>query len=152
MKPLATYHERLVPVSRFFELYEDRVEVRAKWLFGREYRSVVRLDTLKSEYRPLKIRLRWFRYTSWAFAAGAVMTAMAIYPYHGEKLSPWAWAGLAIAVLGLLGIAITYSKVDFVRFDPASGRRGGLDIARSGPDAGRFQEFAEKVRKQIRKA
>ena len=58
--------------------------------------------------------------------------------------------GWGIAAAGLVISAMTYQRVVFARFPRRAGG-GGLDIARSGPDRERFEEFVKRVQRQIRK-
>jgi hypothetical protein len=57
---------------------------------------------------------------------------------------------IGVALAGLALSAVTYPRVMFARF-PRQAGGGGLDIAPSGPDRERFEEFLRLVQRQIRK-
>lgn len=149
--PLATYRERLLQVRRRFELYPDRVEVHAKWLFGRQFRSTIMLADLKPQTTEFRIRQRLLKRAIPVTALAAAAAVVLNRPGY-EAIQPWAIYGLyAIAVLGGLVILMTWPKVPFVRFPSRRDKRPGLDIARAGPDETNFGEFVEQIRRQIRK-
>ena len=148
--PLDTYVERLVQVGRVFELYPDRVVVSAKWWWGRPYQTTVPLASLSPDcvYQPIRYRL--FKHSILALAIGIALVLLFGRP-DGTWLQQAALVGgWAIAAAGLAIAAMTYQRVMFARFPPRAGR-GGLDIAQSGPDRERFEQFVKLVQRQIRK-
>lgn len=150
MTPIATYKERLLQVQRTFTLYPDRVEVQAHWRFGRDFTHTIPLNTLKPATRETYIRYRYFRYALLITAIGVIFAAWPMYPTISWPLPAYSIAGIVVAVIGLILFALTYPKILFVRFDSQAGEPG-LDIARSGPDKARFEDFVEAVRKQVKK-
>jgi hypothetical protein len=74
-RPLATYSERLLEVRRDFTLYEDRIVVQARWFPQRRFEQVVKLATLKGEFRETTVRYRMYRYAGWLLAIGALSYA-----------------------------------------------------------------------------
>jgi hypothetical protein len=150
MSPIATYTERLLQVARTFELYPDRVVVRARWLLKGEFVNNVPLAGLSDEPRPMTIRYRLFKYASRVFALGAIVSAVAIYEQKPPPLSVWAIVGIALASIGFVLGAISWRKVPFVRFAGPQGK-GGLDIAKSGPQRDQFEAFVKLVRRQIKR-
>ena len=148
--PMETYVERLVQVGRVFELYPDRVVVCAKWWWGRPYETTVPLASLNPNcvYQPIRYRL--FKHGILALAIGVALAVLFGRSdgtlFHQAALV----GGWVIAAAGLAIGAITYQRVMFARFPPRAGR-GGLDIAQSGPDRERFEEFVKLVQRQIRK-
>ncbi|MHB8899661.1 MAG: hypothetical protein ACYC6Y_13015, partial [Thermoguttaceae bacterium] len=96
------------------------------------------------------IRYRLFKHGFLVAAIGAAV-ALLLGQADGTVLQQAARAvGWGIAALGLVTSAITWQRVVFARFSPRSGR-GGLDIAQSGPDRQRFEEFLKLIQRQIRK-
>lgn len=151
MNPIATYTESLLHVRRQFDLYPDRVTIRAHWRFkGKSYNQTVRLDTLKPETHELRIRYRIHYWAGWVLALASLAMAISVYQTHGRFVGPIAWAGLAMAVGGALTLAITHRdrRIRFVRFKTEEGR-AGLDIGQAGPQRGQFDEFIRQIRKQI---
>jgi hypothetical protein len=148
--PLNTYVERLVQVGRVFELYPDRVVVSATWWWGRPYVNTVRLASLSPDYGYQIIRYRLFKHGILAMAIGVAL-ALLLGRSDGTLFHQAALvSGWGIAAVGLAIAAMTYQRVLFARFPPRAGR-GGLDIARSGPDRERFEEFVKLVQRQIRR-
>jgi hypothetical protein len=149
--PLGTYVERLVQVSRVFELYPDRVVVTARWWWGEPFTTTVLLASLSPDYVYQLIRYRLFKHGVLAFAVGVAL-AMLFGRSDGTLLQQAALiGGWGITGIGLALAGLTFRRVVFARFPPRAGR-GGLDIAQSGPDRGRFEEFVKLVQRQIRKA
>jgi hypothetical protein len=152
MEPIDTYSERLLQVRRDFALYPDRVVIRARWLLGRRVEQTVQLACLSPEPRPLTIRQKAARWAGWIFALGLLILAMAEYNRKGGAVGPLEYAGALVAAAGAALIFVTYPpKVRFVRFDAEPGKRA-LDIGRAGPDKQRFEQFVQRVQKQIRQA
>lgn len=149
-RPMAAYTERLLPVRRDFALYADRVEVEARWLLGRRYRSRVKLDTLKPDHRPLQMRLKWHRYGIWTSVAGAIVVAFTMIPPRSGPLSWTTTVGIALGAAGLVLAMLTRRPVLFARFDPVR-KPGGLDIACAGPQTGDFDAFVRQIERQIRR-
>ena len=145
-----TYVERLVQVGRVFELYPDRVVVSATWWWGRPHETTVRLATLSPDCVFQLIRYRLFKHGILAFAIGVALAVM-YGRSDGTLLHQAALVGgWGLAAAGMVISAMTYQRVVFARFPRRAGG-SGLDIARSGPDRERFEEFVKRVQRQIRK-
>lgn len=149
--PLAGYTERLPQVKRTFRLYKDRVEIDAAWTLGKNYKSVVRLETLTPEVKKFFVRNRWFKR---AILIGSLAVAVAVvftrggYPEWVERNAMFGWVvASACAVIAFT----TFPKRQFVRFSRKDGRPG-LDICRSGRDAVHFDDFVHQVQRRIRNA
>lgn len=148
--PISTYSEHHPQVSRTFSLYSDRVVVQAHWRLKGEHQSIVQLDTLKPEFRTLRIRNKWYRYAGWILAGGLMTLAISVY--NAKQLAgPVPYIGIAVAFVGIMLLLRTRRPVEFVRFDSQTGR-GGLDIACTSTDKETFDRFVQSVRRQIRKA
>jgi hypothetical protein len=149
--PIGSYVERLVQVGRVFELYPDRIVVAAKWWWGRPFETTVSLKSLQPDCSYQLIRYRLFKHGVLAFAIGVALAVLC-----GRADGTWLEqvalvGGWGVAALGLAVSVMTYPRIVFARFPPRDGR-GGLDIAQSGPDRARFEEFVRLVQRQIRKA
>jgi hypothetical protein len=146
--PIATYTERLPQVRRVFRLYPDRVEVAARWTFGRSYQIVVKLGDLSGQINRFTVKNRWFPK---GVMVGAIAVAFALvlsrggYPdlVHRLALLGWPVAGVAF-VVALLSLP----RRQFVHFPRADGRPG-LDICKAGPDRDRFEDFVKEVRRCV---
>jgi hypothetical protein len=66
----------LVQVSRVFELYPDRVVVRAEWLWRKPYQTTVPLASLKPDCVYQHIRYRLFKRGILALAIGIALTLL----------------------------------------------------------------------------
>ena len=149
--PIAVYTERLVQVRRRIALHRDRVEVDASWLFGSRRHTTVKLGALTPRTKEIFVRNRWLKR---AILLGSLAVAAAVglgRPGDGPwgqraSLACWLVAGLCGAVA-----ALSFRKVRFVRLLRPDGSPG-LDIAQAGPDAARFEEFVEAVKRQVRGA
>ncbi len=149
--PIATYTESLLQVRRSFVLFPDRVEVRASWLLGKTHTTTVRLSDLTARSTEFYVRNRWMKRAlvlgSFAVAAAVVFGRPGQGPW-AQRVSLVAW--VAAACCGLV-LARTVRRVRFVRLLRPDGK-AGLDLAQSGPDIARFEEFVAAVRRQIRQA
>ena len=147
---METYVERLLQVGRVFELYPDRMVVTAKWWWGRPYQTTVPLASLSPDCVFQLIRYRLFKHGILALAIGVALAVLGGRS-DGTLLQQAALVGgWVIAVAGLAISAVTYQRVMFARFSRRAGG-SGLDIAQSGPDRERFEEFVKLVQRQIRK-
>jgi hypothetical protein len=149
--PLATYTERLPQVKREFRLYPDRVEVAAKWTFGRNFATTIRLRDLNAQFNTFRVKNRWF---GKAVVLGSIAVACALvlslprYPELIRRFSVLGWplAGVAFAVA-----LYSLPRRQFVHFPRRNGNPG-LDICKAGPDRDRFEAFVAAVRKGITQA
>ena len=151
--PIATYTERLLEVRREFELYEDRVVVRARWRLKGSFEHVVQLATLKAEIQELNIRYRVYRYAGWVMAMGGLVFAAAYYHAKGGPLGMVGHIAMFVMIIGTTAMALTYPnrRIRFARFNSKSGR-AGLDIGCAGNDTAVFKQFVEQVRQRILRA
>ena len=146
--PLAIYTERLPQVRRVFRLYPDRVEVAAKWTFGRRFTITVKLKDLSGQADRFNVKNRWFRkgVLIGSIAVGfALVLSRSGYPELVRRFSVIGWpiAGVAF-VVALLSLP----RRQFVHFPRANGKPG-LDICKAGPDIARFEAFVTEVRQCI---
>jgi hypothetical protein len=96
------------------------------------------------------IRYRLFKHGILALAIGIAAVVLSGRA-EGTLVHQVAWVGgWGIAAIGFGISAVTYQRVVFARFRRRTGGTG-LDIARSGPDRKRFEEFVKLVQRQIRK-
>ena len=147
---METYVERLLQVGRVFELYPDRMVVTAKWWWGRPYQTTVPLASLSPDCVFQLIRYRLFKHGILALAIGVALAVLAGRSDGSLVQQAALVGGWTIALAGLTLSAVTYPRVMFARFPRRAGG-SGLDIAQSGPDRERFEEFVKRVQRQIRK-
>ena len=150
-KAVAVYRERLMQVGRVLELYRDRIEVRANWMFGGSYRQTIRLDRLRPQTREFWVRQRFFKRALMIGSLAAATAVVFTRPGVGS-LPKWLEMGLwVVAVACGIMTVMSFRKVRFVRF-MGRDEKPGLDIAKAGPDADKCEEFVEQIKRQIRKA
>ncbi len=138
-------------VRRRLDLYRDRVDIEAVWMLGKRFTMTVALVRLTGQTREMWIRQRMFK-RSLAVAALAVATAVVIGRYdRTPTVQAVVWISIGIGILAGMTSVRSFPKVLFLRFATRDGAPG-LDIARSGPDARRFDEFVDRLRRQIRKS
>ncbi|MDR3670903.1 MAG: hypothetical protein P4L36_08665 [Holophaga sp.] len=146
--PLAIYTERLPQVRRVFRLYPDRVEVAARWTFGRNYQIVVKLADLSGQISRFNVKNRWFPrgVMLGSIAVGfALVLSRSGYPDLVRRVAVFGWplGGLAYMVA-----LFSLPRRQFVHFPRANGKPG-LDICKAGPDQARFEAFVSAVRQGI---
>lgn len=150
-QPIATYTERLLEVRREFELYEDRVVIRAHWLLKGRFEHTVKLATLKPEIQELNIRYRLYRYAGWVMAIGGITFAVAYHYTHGGPLGIVGQVAMGAMILstGVMALTFPNRRIRFARFNTKAGRPG-LDIGCAGNGTAVFKEFVEQVRRRIK--
>jgi hypothetical protein len=148
---LAIYTERLPQVRRVFRLYPDRVEVAAKWTFGRKFAITVRLGELSGQFSRFNVKNRWFPK---AVVIGSLAVGVALVlarPGYPELVRRGSVIGWPIAGIAFVVALLSLPRRQFVHFPRANGKPG-LDICKAGPDQGRFESFVAEVRKCITRA
>jgi len=146
---IATYTERLPQVYRVFRLYEDRVEIVAKWTVGRKYHANVSLASLSGSFTYSTVKNVWF---SKAIMVASLFIGTALVfsrsGYHDLvrriALLCWPIAGFAFVVA-----AISFPRRQFVHFRQESGDPG-LDICKTGSQE-QFDKFVRELRDCIMK-
>ncbi len=151
---LASYREKQLGVRRDFFLYEDRIVVRVRKLFGNESEFPIRLAFLNPDLGVLRIRSKHFNSALGCFVLGTSFAVINCYLAQLDRLSftsPMFWIFAAIGCVGLGLIPFSFERVEFYSFrDVRRPEVSLLDIARRGPDVGHFEEFADQLRRQIR--
>lgn len=145
---IATYTEYLPQVRRTFHLYQDRVEIIARWTFGKEFRVTVLLKNLSGQFTSRMVKNRWF---SKAIAIGSISVGAALVFSRGQyadiirRMASFCWpiAGVAFAVS-----LISFPKKQFVCFQQFNGKPG-LDICQTIFSKAKFEDFIQKLRKSI---
>ncbi|MGI5865878.1 MAG: hypothetical protein ACOX6T_28000 [Myxococcales bacterium] len=149
--PIAKYTECLLQVRRELVLFEDRVEIEARWLLGGTHRMAVKLSDLTPRTTEFFVRNRWAKR---AILIGSLAVAAAVV-FGRPGQGPWAQsAGMVGWVLAAVCAAIaglTIRKIRFVRLLRHDGK-AGLDVAQAGPDAARFEDFLAAIKRQVRRA
>ncbi len=150
-QPVATYRERRFDGKRTFELFDDRVRIVGSTQLSSEFDFAVQLSSLNPEPMRMRFRNKGFWAGTWMLLGSIIGCTVLL---SGMQASYASAAFVLVAVIGASGFALmlaTARKVEFVGFQNSAGLRV-LDIARSGPDAGRLDSFIELVVTHIRRA
>ncbi|HCF60453.1 MAG TPA: hypothetical protein DFS52_20940 [Myxococcales bacterium] len=149
--PLARYTERLLQVRRELALFEDRVEIEARWLLGGTHRTTVKLSDLTPRTTELFVRNRWAKR---AILVGALAVSAAVV-FGRPNQEPWvqsaSMVGWVVTAICAVIAGLSFRKIRFVRLLRHDGK-AGLDIAQAGPDALRFEDFLTAIKRQVRRA
>jgi hypothetical protein len=152
-EPLARYSEVRPNGRRQFELFTDRVIVKAKSARA-DTESTIMLADLRPEPNRLRVRPN-------EFGVGLLMlvasVALGLFAVLATGLPPstadknfvwWALAG-GLFFVSLVILAKTFRKIEFLQFVSNHGT-ALLDVARAGPQRAGFQAFVETLIGQIR--
>ena len=149
--PIATYTERLPQVCRMFRLFQDRVEVEAKWTLGKRFRMSVALRELSGRSQSFHVKNRWFPRAVMIGATAVAAALVLARPGYPEALRHAAGYGWPVAGIAFAVALLCMPRRQFVHFPRADGRPG-LDLCKAGPDRARFESFVEEIRRRIPRA
>jgi hypothetical protein len=150
MDPENTYQERLLQVARRFELYPDRVVVRARWLWKGRFDTTVPLGSLDPQYRSILIRNKLFKPAMAVLLVGLTLTLLSGDVEQLRAMAPLPVLGVCVTLVGVLLSWLTARRIRFVRF-PSLGGGAGLDVGCAGPDKRNFETFVGELQRRIRK-
>ena len=150
MDPESTYRERLLQVARRFELYPDRVAVRARWLWKGRFDTTVPLGSLDPQYRTFQIRNKLFKPAMAVLLVGLALTLLSGDVEQLRAMAPLPVLGVSITLVGVGLSWLTARRIRFVHF-PSHRGGAGLDIGCAGPDKRNFDTFVGEVQRRIRK-
>jgi hypothetical protein len=151
MDPIATYHERLLQVGRRFELYPDRIVIRARWLWRGTFENTVPLAKLDPRYRSFHIRNKWFKPSMLVLSVGIAIALLSGDLDALRALEPLPVLGVTVALVGLALSWLTVRRIRFVHFPARDGGKG-LDIGCAGREKAQFDAFVKEVQRRIRKS
>jgi hypothetical protein len=148
---LAVYNETRLEGRRRFELLEDGVHVSAQISLGPSIETIVRYDHLEPTISTIRIHHALF----WpSFFVIPLFVAATVYVQGFSKVNSFGFlAGVAISgtIISVVVAVLTRKRVEYARFVSRSGI-ALLDIARSGPDHSRFDQFVAAIQDRIRSA
>jgi hypothetical protein len=149
MQPIATYSEVRFEGKRTFTLFADKIVVRGKQSLQSEFDVTIALTKLDPTPDILRFRSKGFTAGMWNAVIGFVGCTILVSGFHMSfaTLPPGLLA--CIGMSGILLMAATARKVEFIRFK----NDGGLvilDLARSGKHAAQLDAFIDALTKQIR--
>jgi hypothetical protein len=143
MDAIATYSERRSDGCRQFLLYPHEILIVGRARFGAHFEARLPLKTIDPTVSRLFIRSTLFL-AGMCMAVGCSFICIIL-----ASLSPavsWSyWLVWVIIVFGIIGFVLaglSFKKIEFAQFRSQAGVRV-LDIARSGPEHHKFDEFVE---------
>jgi len=148
MTHLQTYRQATLTGKTNFELYEDKLVVKGSFPMSANFERSFELDKLSPDQTKLKIRpsVTWIAMTTCVLTGFAAAQLVFVFDIASTILP----GVLGIyCVLALIVAIATWKKVEYAQFCSAD-YTPLFSVARSGPDATRFDEFVETIREQIR--
>lgn len=148
MDALATYSERRTDGRRQFSLFSHEILVVGHRFFGANYEVKIPLKSIEPTVSRIFVR-------STLFLAGVILAASNVFicVLLLSLMLPWSFLILFIAfgIVGFWLIGITFKRVEFAQFRSQAGVVV-FDVARSGPECQKFDEFVKILIQQIQAA
>jgi hypothetical protein len=146
-EPLARYYEVRPNGRRWFELFEDRVIVKARSARA-DSEITVMLADLRPEPNFLRVRPKGFGVGLLMLVASVAAGFFAVVARQGD---PNIWLSIAGGwfFVSLVFLWKTGTKIEFIQFVSHHGR-ALLDVAHAGPQRANFRPFVETLISQIR--
>jgi hypothetical protein len=151
MTPLQTYCQATLTDKSVFELYEDKLVVKGSFPLSANFERTFELDKLSPDQIKLKIRPS----VTWIAMTTCVLTGFAATQLiFNFKIASTIVPGVLgiYCILALIVAIATLKKVEYAKFCSADYIAVLFSIARSGPDASRFDAFVKALIDQIRTA
>ncbi|HEV2331363.1 MAG TPA: hypothetical protein VGY56_21485 [Verrucomicrobiae bacterium] len=152
MDAIATYSERRIDGRRQFSIYPHEIVIVGRARFGAHFEVRLPLKTIDSTVSRLFIRSTLFL-AGMCMAVGCAFICIIL-----ASLSPavsWSywlvWVIIAFGIVGFVLAGLSFKKIEFAQFRSQAGVRV-LDIARSGPEHHKFDEFVQTLIQQIQAA
>lgn len=144
--PIAVFHEEIRwLISREFELYTDRIKVRGI-VRGTRSEATVLLADLPEFANHIWLRTKHHK---WSAVILAILSVFLIVPFLAWPPSyPLLGFGLLVNIPAVCYFIQSLPTVEFAQFVNPS-RILLLDMAKSGPDVARFDEFVTTLERQI---
>jgi hypothetical protein len=151
-EPLTTYSERQIGMKRDFALYADRVIVK-----GENMRLMFETPVMLADLRPTSQKI-WKRH--WIFRLGLLIIFASIVPLIlfvvVRLVNPRDSAAVVFLAIGsglaIVGGTICLSarrRIEWTQYVNQYGTQILLDVARTGPEKDRYDEFIEALDLQI---
>jgi len=144
MESIMTYSETRLNGQRYFELYPDKIRIRGKVFLQSDFDTTVPLGNLSPVFEKVRIRGQGFwgglKLTVISFIALTIMASVSAIDF-GSFITVLVACFL---VTGLLICAVTFPKIQIYRFKN-SAEIIALDIARSGKEKDKFDDFVDNI-------
>ncbi len=134
--------------KRTFDLFADRIFVRGHVSLKSSFEINLPLHILNPVWSRFRTRNAVFRAGMIFFGAG-LLCGTGLVEMHGPAF--FAAMALSLGLAGAFMMLVTVRKIEYAAFQNMSGFNV-LTMARSGPDAGKFDEFVGLVAERIAQA
>ena len=147
---LGTYRERTPGRRRQFTLFADRILVRQRTLFGTQFDVSIPIADLDPQTALLRIWPPALKPALTMLACGAGFVGFMVVADVLDTMTMQVWAAAALGLAGLIGAMLNRRRIEYVLFR-ARGRAEVtlLDVARAGPEVGRYDDFVHGIRRQV---
>ncbi len=151
MNPISTYSECSFNRACHYELYPDKLHVTGKVFLRNEFDVTFELKNLNPIHQKIKVRNNNFLAGLGMSSVSAILLLILVSVFH-VKFDSLVFVIISCAIVaGLLFCASTIKKVEYYRFTNLSDINV-LDIARTGKDRQKFDEFITQLVDAIRKS
>ena len=148
MDALDSYSEKGAFGARIIELFDDHVVVSGRRILGGgDYRLVIPLESLEPTSSQLGIHQQT-RLIGVAVFLFATIGALGWVGHPPIYANIGFWVCTLFAVLGFILLIQSFRRIEAAAFHTRAGVLR-LTVARTGPDAGRYQDFVERISSQI---
>lgn len=151
MQPQMTYMETRFRGKRTFALYSDRIDVTGKVFLQSDFDVSIPLSELSPNFAKVKVRDGIFFHGLALFVGFLILYGILSSVFHARADNFIVCLIAFLPFTGLILMAATFRKVEFCRFKTHAGLYV-LDVARSGREQARYDEFIEKLTEAIRLA
>jgi len=150
MTHVQTYRQATLTGKTVFELYERRLVVKGSFPLSANFERSFELGKLNPDQIKLKIRptVTWIAMIT-CFLTGFVAVELVFAFDIASTIVPGVLA--IYSFLALIVTIFTWKKVEYAQFCSVD-YTPLFSVARSGPDAARFDEFVGAISEQIRAA
>jgi hypothetical protein len=145
--PIATYRERRFDGKRAFELFAGRVVIRGHAGLTSRFETTILLNTLDPTFSRIWLRSSGFRASLWLLLGSIVFISVLLTLRVPPESPPIILLG-CIGASGVLLLLTTFRAVEFAVYRSPAGVVT-LDVARSGPDAKKFDAFVDVLTRNV---
>lgn len=149
--PIAHYSERRFRMTRRFTLYAGKVVVDKNVLLGNRHIVSVPLLSLAAEPSSLWVRSPLLKPGLLLCLTGIGFLVVILLGKLNQDMGPVGlWVAAIAAGVGFIMLCLGFSRTEFAQFTLAAEGRIAVDVARSGPDSGQFDDFVTALRTAVR--
>jgi hypothetical protein len=152
MTPLDTYEEGGALLSQVIALFDDRLKISVRVAGRNSSVTTIPLDQLEPTIHHRAPYENLFeRIISIMFLAGGIFVMISWIKYPPIYANPGFWVGCFFSLVGFYAVRHSFRQIEAAVFVTPKGVPK-VTISRIGPDAGRYQDFVERISTQIKLA